>query len=60
MVGGDFNKLLSVSENEGGPTRSINQIFEFRETVGDYNLQDHRFIGNQFTWLTTHSWENKE
>lgn len=53
VVGGDFNELLSVGEKESGPIRLINQTPEFREMVGNYNLRDLGFSGNQFTWLTT-------
>ncbi|KAB2612812.1 hypothetical protein D8674_035128 [Pyrus ussuriensis x Pyrus communis] len=53
--GGDFNELLHIHENEGGPVRPKNQILAFRSTVNDCDLFYLGFDGNQHTWVTTRS-----
>ncbi|XP_012834981.1 PREDICTED: uncharacterized protein LOC105955734 [Erythranthe guttata] len=50
MIGGDFNEILSNSENEGGLARLPYQIEAFREILDVCNLSDIGYEGYPFTW----------
>ena len=47
---GNFNKILSVNEKQGGEPRSEWQMANFREVLDDCRLRDMGFKGARFTW----------
>ena len=51
LVIGDFNKLMGMSEKEGGSSRQRQQMANFVEAVNWCSLRDIGFIGPKFTWL---------
>ena len=47
---GNFNKVLSVIEKQGGIDRPFRQIDNFRNYVNSCGLNDIGFVGSWFTW----------
>ncbi|KAM2913100.1 hypothetical protein COP2_043795 [Malus domestica] len=47
---GDFNDILCNDEKEGGNTRSISSLRDFRDFVARNELLDLGFEGYPFTW----------
>ncbi|KAI9197725.1 hypothetical protein LWI28_003233 [Acer negundo] len=50
LVAGDFNKILSWEEKQGGLVKSNEVMSAFREVVDECSLIDKGFKGNMFTW----------
>ena len=46
----DFNEILTMEEKQGGLTRPLRPMQEFREVLLQYGLVDLGFQGNIFTW----------
>lgn len=46
---GDFNKILDLSENKGGRSRSASQMGYFHSALVDCSLGDLGFKGSKFT-----------
>ena len=51
LVIGDFNKITSLLEKEGGSIRPRRQMEQFVNTINMYGLRDVGFIGPKFTWI---------
>ncbi|KAJ8429272.1 hypothetical protein Cgig2_000760 [Carnegiea gigantea] len=49
FIGGDFNSLLALNERVGGDQVSYIEIEEFISCVDDYQLQELKYIGFNFT-----------
>ncbi|GMN37350.1 hypothetical protein TIFTF001_006730 [Ficus carica] len=50
ICGGDFNKILTPTEAEGGGDCSLNDMLLFRETLDWYDLVDMDYVGPKLTW----------
>ena len=48
---GDFNKIVSEFEKEGGSSRPRRQIKNFLDSINWCDLKDLGFVGPRFTWL---------
>ncbi|XP_059627135.1 uncharacterized protein LOC132269932 [Cornus florida] len=53
LLGGDFNIILSDSENFGGSTKTTKAMLDFRDCLHQSNLEDLKYTG------IFHSWSNK-
>ncbi|XP_041000998.1 uncharacterized protein LOC121246780 [Juglans microcarpa x Juglans regia] len=51
---GDFNKVLSQEEKEGGMPRPEVQMQEFRQVLEDNSLFDLGWMRSRFTWSNRH------
>ena len=47
---GNFNKVLSVIEKQGGIDRPFREIDNFRNCVNSCGLNDIGYVGSWFTW----------
>lgn len=50
LVFGDFNEIISNSEEVGGARRYLGQMNSFIEALTDCNLLELPFTGGIFTW----------
>lgn len=50
IVGGDFNKVLSLDDKLGGSGRRCGGMLDFQACLDGCDLQDLRWRGYQFTW----------
>jgi hypothetical protein len=50
LCAGDFNEIVSSSEQRGGNPRSKSQMEAFRDCLSDCGLTDLGFSGYEFTW----------
>ena len=50
MVIGAFNEILYSHEEEGGAPRPSQMMQNFRDALGECELEDMGFTGDQFTW----------
>ncbi|KAK4426021.1 hypothetical protein Salat_1370600 [Sesamum alatum] len=57
MVGGDFNKILHLSERKGGGVPRHHSMEELGQTIFDCGLMDIGFEGSQFTWTDKRIWQ---
>lgn len=48
---GDFNKILSQEDKEGGGVKNESQIEAFRKSMEVCELQPLQYRGNHFTWI---------
>lgn len=46
VVGGDFNEILTNSENEGGPMQANSLMEAFRTALVEYALSEVNFVGD--------------
>lgn len=51
LIIGDFNKIVSESEKEGGSIRPRRHMKRFSDTINWCGLRDLGFVGPKFTWL---------
>ncbi|VFQ79181.1 unnamed protein product [Cuscuta campestris] len=51
IIGGDFNKVASISEHKGPICPDIGSIEDFTQTISDRELVFPPFLGNSFTWF---------
>ena len=47
---GDFNKVLSVTEKQGGLDTPFRQIENFRQCINTCGLKDIGYVGSWFMW----------
>ena len=50
LLGGDFNEILSQDEKEGGSTREMREVENFRALMDRWSLRDLGFVGQWWTW----------
>ena len=51
LVIGNFNKIIGLSEKDGGRIRPKRQMELFLEVINCCALRDLGFVGPKFTWL---------
>ena len=51
LVIGNFNKIIGLSEKDGGRIRPKRQMELFLKVINFCALRDLRFVGPKFTWL---------
>lgn len=56
-MGGDFDEILFLNENEGGSDRPYASMRHFGEALEECCLTDLGFLGPPFTWRKNHGGE---
>ncbi|KAL0361196.1 UNVERIFIED_CONTAM: hypothetical protein Sradi_3804100 [Sesamum radiatum] len=57
MIGGDFNLVVSVSEQSNGAYPTHHSIEEFNKAIFDCGLSDVGFEGRKYTWTNYRLWQ---
>lgn len=57
MVGGDFNTVLHIDENQGGVNNTLGSIEDFGDMIMESGLTDAGFEGSPFTWTNKRIWK---